>query len=126
MGEKNFKVSRISAKELADFMGISTRTLTRLDESGVLPAYRSAGGNRIYTTDHLKKALEIMTDSRARKVDVAFLKKGTALLRGRVEVPRRWLEKIGITKDSPTAKVSFDGERIIITRDEPLYEDDSE
>ena len=93
MGENNFKVARVSAKELADFMGISTRTLTRLDESGVLPAYRSAGGNRIYTTEHMEKALEIMVGSRARTVDVVFLKKGTALLRGRVEVPRRWLQK---------------------------------
>ena len=114
--EELYKVTRVSAKELADFMGISTRTLTRMDENGTLPAYRSAGGNRIYTTEHIRMALEIMASSRAREVEVRFLKKGSSLLRGRVEVPRRWLEKIGVTQDNPKAKVCFDGEKIIISR----------
>lgn len=115
MENELYKVTRIPAKEIADFMGISTRTLTRLDESGILKAYRSPGGNRIYTTEHLRLALEVMAGSYAREVDVAFLTKGEAKLRGRVEIPRRWLEKIGITKDDPRALIRFDGENIIIS-----------
>ena len=115
MEEELYKVTRISAKEMAGFMGISTRTLTRMDESGVLPAYRSAGGNRIYTTEHLRKALEIMAGSYTRETEVTFLKKGEALLKGRVEIPRRWLEKIGVTKEEPAVQIRFDGENIIIS-----------
>lgn len=128
MREEINKITRVSAKELAEFMGISTRTLTRMDEDGTFPALRTAGGNRMYTTDHLRMAVEVMSGARAREVEVRFLKKGEALMRGRVEVPRRWLDKIGINPENPIVKVSFDGEKIILSKpdgDNQKVENDS-
>lgn len=116
MQEEINKSARISAKELAKLMGISTRTLTRMDEDGTLPALHTSGGNRMYTSDHVRQALDIMSGSRAREIEVRFLKKGESLLRGRVEIPRRWLEKIGVNKENPMVKVFFDGEKIILSR----------
>lgn len=121
MKTKFHSVTRVSAVELAEFMGISARSLTRLDEKGVLVAYRSENGRRVYTTDHLQKALEIMSDSSARNVNVKFLKNGENSIYGRVSMPRRWLEKLGITAEDPSAAIRFDGESVIITKTtEPL------
>ena len=119
MADKKSKPKRISAKDLAKLMGVSTRTLTRMDESGVLTAERSPGGNRIYTTEHIDKAMDVMSGKRSREVEFTFPKKGDGLLRGRVEIPRRWLEKLGITRDEPEAWISFVGKKIIISKDDP-------
>ena len=109
--------ARISAKELADIMGISVRTLTRLDEKGVLVALRNDKGRRVYTTEHIQKALEIMADSAQREVEAEFFKNGAASIYGRVRIPRKWLEKLGITREEPSAWIRFDGESIIITKE---------
>ena len=117
METKFHSAARVSAKELADFMGISTRTLTRLDEKGVLTAFRTEKGRRIYTTEHLQRVLEIMENSARREVNFRFLKNGAASIYGRVNIPRKWLEKLGITRDDPSACIRFDGESIIITKE---------
>ena len=48
MKTKFGEATRVSAEELAEFMGISTRSLTRLDEKGVLIAFRNDKGQGIY------------------------------------------------------------------------------
>lgn len=124
MQTKFHSATRVSAKELADFMGVSTRTLTRLDEKGVLVAFRNTKGRRVYTTEHIRQALEIMAASAQREVKVSFFKNGAAAIYGRVNIPRRWLEKIGVTREDPLACVRFDGESIIITKNSvPMTEE---
>ena len=107
---------RVSAVELADFMGISTRSLTRMDEKGILVASRTKSGRRVYTTEHLQLALKIMYDSTVRFTRLRFLKNGENSIYGRVCIPRKWLEKLNVTPDDPTACIRFDGESIIITK----------
>ena len=117
METKFHSAARVSAKELADFMSISARTLTRLDEKGILVAFRNDKGRRIYTTEHIQKALEIMADSAQREAEVQFLRNGASSIYGRVRIPRKWLEKLGITREDPSAWIRFDGESIIITKE---------
>ena len=125
METKFCSAKRVSARELAEFMGVSTRTLTRLDEKGLLVAYRNNKGRRVYTTEHVEKALEIMHSSARRKTNVTFYKNGVTSIYGRINIPRRWLEKIGVTRDDSTACIRFDGENIIITKEgEAEQEDD--
>ena len=117
METKFRSATRVSAKELAEFMGVSTRTLTRLDEKGLLVAYRNDKGRRVYTTEHIQKVLEIMADSAQRETKVAFFKNGAASIYGKINIPRKWLEKIGVTREDATAYIRFDGESIIITKE---------
>ncbi len=111
-----YSVKRISASELADFMGISVRTLQRMDESGVLPASRDRRGRRIYTSEHVLKAVELMNSSQKRLTSVKFGKNGSGALYPKVEIPRAWLNQLGITAENPEAEISFDGENIIIKK----------
>ncbi len=106
----------ISAAELADFMGVSVRTLHRYDEKGILPAFRRENGRRYYTSEHISMALDIMQASFKRSTKVKFCKNGINSIFGRVSVPDKWLECIGITKESPQAEISFDGSSIIISK----------
>ena len=62
-----------------------------------------------------------MSDSSARDINVKFLKNGENSIYGRVSLPRRWLRKLGITPEDPSAAIRFDGESIIVTKTtEPL------
>ena len=109
----------ISAAELADFMGISLRTLKKLDESGELPALRHENGRRYYTSSHIPKALAIMGGSDVKNIEIAFRKNGVSSMCGRANIPARWLNGLGISPESPDCFISYDGEKIIITKSRP-------
>ncbi len=107
---------RITASELAEFMEVSVRTLHRYDENGILPAFRHENGRRYYTSEHIRMALDIMEASFKRSTDVRFCKNGINSIFGRVSVPRKWLECIGVTSEYPEAEIRFDGSNIIISK----------
>lgn len=111
-----YKETVITAEKLAEFMGISTQTLRRMDSDGRLKALRRPSGRRYYTTAHLITALEIMGGARSRLAKTAFCKTGASSLTGKIPVPRKWLESIGITPECPDAELCFDGEKIIISK----------
>ncbi len=118
-----YAVTRISEKELAEFMGISVKTLQRMDNSGALPALRSSKGRRIYTTEHIAMALDIMAASYNRPTKVSFCKNGATSMCGKVAVPRKWLEQIGINQNEPWAEIGFDGEAVFIRKPKEKSDD---
>ncbi|CAN5570849.1 IS607-like element ISSto11 family transposase [soil metagenome] len=60
---KKYKIS-----EIANKIGKTTRTLRRWDESGVLPAKRSASNQRYYDESDLRKALRIELPDVEKKI----------------------------------------------------------
>lgn len=106
----------VSAAEIADILGVSLKTLGKLDESGELRALRRENGRRYYTSAHITAALELAGGAEGRETCVKFRKRGAAALRGGVELPTRWLAWLGITEESPEASIVCDGEKIVITK----------
>ena len=55
-----------------------------------------------------------------RKLNISFNKSGGTAGKGgittRVTLPKTWIDKLGITPDDREVNVSFDGEKILITR----------
>lgn len=116
MNKNIYKESIITAAELAEFMGISKQTLRRMDSDGRLKAFRRPSGRRYYTSEHIISALEIMGGSQKKKVRTSFCKNGASSLCGKISIPIKWLESIGITPENPEAELSFDGEKIMISK----------
>lgn len=104
----------VTAKRLAKFLGVSTRTLRRMDEDGRLRALRRPSGQRYYTSIHILKAIELRGGN-AKNIQIKFCKNGATSIYGKVSIPRGWLEAIGITPDSPDAVIDYDGEKITIS-----------
>lgn len=106
-----YEKSIISAIELAQFMGISVRTLSRLDKSGILPASRRKSGRRYYTDRHIKMAIELMAAQLSKNTRVYFSGPMSA---GSLYLPKKWLSEIGITPESPNVRLTFEGKSIRI------------
>lgn len=104
----------ITAKELAEFMGISTRTLARLDQRGVLVAARHKSGRRYYTDEHLLAAIELLNGKSQSNARVRFYKNGANSTCAGVLVPKAWLAELGVDESSPEVCLSFDGRSIHI------------
>lgn len=105
----------ITAAELAEFMGISVRTLARLDAKGILVAARRKSGRRYYTNEHIIKAVELLEGKRRREAKVRFYKSGAESISGSILIPKGWLTEMGITKEKPCVQLSFDGRSVHIS-----------
>ena len=51
----------ISIKEAASILSVSTKTLRRWDDEGVLPAIKTVGGHRRYLQDDIDKYMKVYT-----------------------------------------------------------------
>jgi excisionase family DNA binding protein len=70
--EKNKKL--LSVGEAAEFLGVSTDSLRKWSDQGLVPVYRTPGGQRRYSPADLQRFVESMRESRAspRTADTAW------------------------------------------------------
>ncbi len=111
-----YEKSVISAAELAQFMGVSVRTLSRLDKNGILPAARRKSGRRYYTDLHIKMALDLMAAGRSKNARVYFSGPMSA---GSIYLPKKWLNEMNVSPESPNVRLTFDGKGICIAPSGP-------
>jgi putative resolvase len=77
--------------EFAELISKSTSTLRRWDREGILPAKRSAGGQRFYTDEDLAIALNIDKVQKDKKV-IAYYRVSTSGQKSDLESQRKSLE----------------------------------
>jgi excisionase family DNA binding protein len=54
----------LSVGEAAEFLGVSTASLRKWSDQGLVPVYRTPGGQRRYSRAELQRFIESMRESR--------------------------------------------------------------
>lgn len=51
-----------------------------------------------------------------RKINMMFQKGGSGSITTRIAIPKKWVDKIGVTQDEREVIIEFDGERIVVRK----------
>lgn len=54
----------------------------------------------------------------SREVNIMFCRSGSGSVSARIPLPKKWVDKMGITPEERLSVVAFDGDKIIIEKKE--------